>query len=42
MEYVHNNPVAAGFAQKPEDYPWSSANDRYATDLGAYFGQAEA
>ena len=24
--YIENNPVAAGLAAKPEDYPWSSAN----------------
>ncbi len=25
MEYVHQNPVAAGLVASPEQYPWSSA-----------------
>ena len=25
MEYIHNNPVRAGLARLPEEYPWSSA-----------------
>jgi putative transposase len=25
IEYVHHNPVAAGFVVAPEDFPWSSA-----------------
>lgn len=25
VEYVHQNPVAAGLVQQPEDWPWSSA-----------------
>jgi hypothetical protein len=24
--YIENNPVKAGFAAHPEEYPWSSAN----------------
>jgi len=27
LNYVHNNPVEAGFVHRPEDYPWSSAQD---------------
>ncbi|MHB1294828.1 MAG: REP-associated tyrosine transposase [Anaerolineae bacterium] len=25
MQYIHDNPVKAGLATKPEDWPWSSA-----------------
>ena len=25
VEYIHNNPVKAGLARRPEDWPWSSA-----------------
>jgi len=42
IQYVEHNPVAAGLASEPGAYPWSSANERYKTDLSAYFGQAEA
>jgi len=42
MDYVHTNPVVARLAAEPEDYPWSSASGQFATDLDAYFGQAEA
>ena len=38
IEYVHNNPVAAGLVEEPEDYPFSSANDRFDTDLEDYLG----
>ncbi len=27
MDYIHYNPVVAGFVAKPEDYLWSSAYD---------------
>ncbi len=27
LDYIHNNPVAAGFVEKPEDYLYSSARD---------------
>ena len=27
MNYIHNNPVKAGFVDKPEDYRYSSARD---------------
>lgn len=27
IEYIHNNPVKAGFVFRPEDYPYSSAMD---------------
>ena len=26
--YIENNPVRAGLASRPEDYPWSSAHER--------------
>ena len=42
LEYVHHNPVVVGLVSEPEDYRWSSANGTYVTDLGGYFGQAEA
>lgn len=31
-EYIHNNPVKAGFVSEPEDYPWSSARNRILGD----------
>ena len=42
IEYVHRNPVSAGLASAPQDYPWSSASGRFAVDLASYLGQAEA
>lgn len=27
LDYIHNNPVTAGFVIYPEDYPYSSARD---------------
>ena len=27
LDYIHNNPVEAGFIDKPEDWLWSSARD---------------
>ena len=27
LVYIHENPVRAGLARKPEDYPWSSARE---------------
>ncbi|WP_436414929.1 hypothetical protein [Petrimonas sp.] len=27
IDYIHENPVKAGFVNKPEDYPYSSAID---------------
>jgi len=29
LDYIHNNPVEAGFVEKPEDYLYSSARDYY-------------
>jgi putative transposase len=26
LRYIENNPVAAGLAERPEDWPWSSAS----------------
>jgi putative transposase len=33
LEYIHNNPVEAGFVDKAEDYVYSSARD-YAGEKG--------
>ncbi|MEO6833386.1 MAG: hypothetical protein ABI169_14360 [Chitinophagaceae bacterium] len=27
LDYLHQNPVRAGFVEKPEDWLWSSAGD---------------
>jgi hypothetical protein len=27
LNYVHNNPIEAGFVSKPEDWIWSSARE---------------
>ena len=27
LNYIHRNPVEAGIAERPEDYPWSSARE---------------
>jgi len=29
LDYIHNNPVEAGFVEKPEDYLYSSARDYF-------------
>ena len=29
LSYIHNNPVVAGFVDKPEEYLYSSARDYY-------------
>jgi putative transposase len=29
LDYVHNNPVAAGIVEKAEEYVYSSARDYY-------------
>ncbi len=34
LDYIHNNPVVAGFVDKPEDYLYSSARDYYGTGKG--------
>jgi putative transposase len=34
VRYIHENPVRAGLCQKPEDYPYSSANGKFEMDLG--------
>jgi len=34
MDYVHNNPVAAGIVERAEDYLYSSAGDYYGTAKG--------
>jgi len=33
LNYIHNNPIKAGFVEFPEHYPYSSAKD-YAEDKG--------
>ena len=33
INYIHNNPVEAGFVNNPNQYPYSSAQD-YAGDAG--------
>jgi REP element-mobilizing transposase RayT len=35
LDYIHSNPVEAGFVEKPEDYLYSSAKNYY--DLPALF-----
>jgi len=30
--YIHQNPVRAGLVRRAEDYPYSSANSRFALD----------
>lgn len=30
LEYVHGNPVRKGLCEEPEDWPWSTANPKYA------------
>jgi putative transposase len=35
LDYIHQNPVAAGYVEKPEDYLYSSARSYY--DLPALF-----
>jgi REP-associated tyrosine transposase len=29
LDYIHRNPVEAGLAEKPEDWPWSSGRHYY-------------
>jgi len=29
LDYIHNNPIEAGFVERPEDYLYSSARDYY-------------
>jgi len=35
IDYIENNPVAAGLCSKPEDWPWSSARFRNGWPRGA-------
>jgi putative transposase len=32
VEYIHDNPVRAKLVQKPEDWPYSSANEKFSLD----------
>jgi putative transposase len=34
LEYIHNNPVAAGFVEAPEYWEWSSAKDYFGIGKG--------
>ena len=34
LDYLHNNPVTAGFVEKPEDWLYSSAKDYYTGTKG--------
>ncbi len=34
LDYLHNNPAAAGFVEKPEDWLYSSAKDYYCGTKG--------
>ena len=34
LNYIHYNPVEAGFAETPETYPYSSAKDYYTNRKG--------
>jgi REP element-mobilizing transposase RayT len=36
ITYVHNNPVAAGIVERPEDYVFSSAHPDAQTDIAAF------
>jgi putative transposase len=36
LDYIHNNPVTAGFVEKPEDYLYSSAKDYYGFPSGLF------
>ena len=43
LGYIHRNPVTAGLANMPEDYPFSSAHCEAQTDLETFLsGSAEA
>ena len=37
VRYIHNNPVRKGLCNIPEEYPFSSANLKYETDLRMFF-----
>ena len=36
LDYIHNNPVTAGFVTSPEDYLYSSAKDYYGLQPSLY------
>ena len=38
LEYVDRNPVQAGLAQSPEEYPYCSAGGKLKADIEAYLG----
>ena len=33
LDYIHNNPVAAGLIDEPEGWPYSTANPKYASEI---------
>lgn len=33
LNYIDTNPVKRGLVETPEEYPWSSANGKFHTDL---------
>ncbi|HLF25899.1 MAG TPA: transposase [Anaerolineae bacterium] len=33
LAYIHNNPVKAGLVERPELWPYSTANERYAGEI---------
>jgi REP element-mobilizing transposase RayT len=33
IQYIHNNPVRKNLSTSPEEYPFSTANSKYKTDL---------
>ena len=37
LDYIHNNPVEAGFVSRPQDYAFSSARD-YMGEVGVFEG----
>jgi REP element-mobilizing transposase RayT len=42
IDYVEENPVAAGITSARSEYPYSSAHPSCPTDLAAYLGQGES
>jgi hypothetical protein len=34
LEYIHNNPVEAGFVNSPENWEWNSAIDYFGSGKG--------
>lgn len=36
IRYIHNNPIKKGLAVSPQDYPWSSASEKWDTEALPY------